>query len=146
MAIEIEDENIARDLPKFQNYLTEIKKLANDLNTSLQETLKSVQDEKSSVRNGVSLLDVKYHALLQYVVDLVALINCKVRMISSKRLQHISHDSLIFLNIISWGNCPEGSCPEEGIVLGQLIREKELIALKIFQIHGHGGGGDVSLN
>jgi len=78
MAIEIEDENIARDLPKFQNYLTEIKKLADDLNTSLQETLKNVQDEKSSIRNGVSLLDVKYHALLQYVVDLVALINCKV--------------------------------------------------------------------
>lgn len=79
MAIEIEDESIARDLPKFQCYLNEIKQLADDLNTSLLETLKSASSEESSVANGVSLLDVKYHALLQYVIDLVALVNCKVR-------------------------------------------------------------------
>ena len=77
MAVDVEEEDrIARDLPQFQCYLTEIKQLADDLNKSLLDTLTSTND--GSISSGVSLLDVKYHALLQYIIDLVALINCKV--------------------------------------------------------------------
>ena len=69
---------IAEDTPKLQEFLQSIKQVTNEIIPLISKLSNLVDDGNITIKNGVSLLDVKNEALLAYMIDLVTLVLSKV--------------------------------------------------------------------
>ena len=78
------EEMIAKDLPEYVSLLTQIKEKVTDTSSSLEMFTRKVKMEKIQTGKGISFLEVKFHMLLEYLINLVYTLLLKV---DGKRLE-----------------------------------------------------------
>ncbi|CAG8512185.1 7674_t:CDS:2, partial [Cetraspora pellucida] len=79
--MEIEEnnlQNISNEIPDFLKLINELKIKAKEIKEQICITTNRVNNQSLKTNCGVSLLDIKYHTLLQYITNLAFLIHLKL--------------------------------------------------------------------
>lgn len=71
---------IAEDSPQLENLLQSLCTDANSMEKFVSELIAS--SEQLQTENGISVLDIKYHSLLSYIIDIVMITRMKVQGLS----------------------------------------------------------------
>jgi U3 small nucleolar ribonucleoprotein protein LCP5 len=81
------------ELQKFTGFIEELGKTAIDLKSQILTFKKRIEDGEWTTSQGISLLEVKYHILLEYITSLVGIIRLKLNGLSIEN--HPLIDNLI---------------------------------------------------
>ena len=78
MSIMNQDELIAKDLPELIALLTEFKAKLTDVTPSIENLQHRVSSGELDTEDGISFLEVKFHLMLSYIINLVYVMLLKV--------------------------------------------------------------------
>lgn len=81
---------IAQDLPALEDLLNTLSTEANSLTDFVDNLIHKIDENELQTEGGISLLDVKYHSLLSYIIDLVLIAKMKIqgKSIADCRAKH----------------------------------------------------------
>ncbi|CAG8504918.1 10897_t:CDS:2, partial [Acaulospora colombiana] len=71
--------NVSNEIPEFLNLLKELKGKVKEIKDQISVTTSKVKEHQTKTNHGISILDVKYHTLLQYITNLAFLIHMKLQ-------------------------------------------------------------------
>lgn len=69
---------IAEDVPQLEEYLSRMKSEGQNIDEYVERILREVDNGNLETENGISLLDIKYHYLLDYIINMVILVRMKL--------------------------------------------------------------------
>ncbi|CAG8595920.1 3791_t:CDS:2 [Diversispora eburnea] len=72
------DINVSKEIPEIVKLIKDLKNKIKEIKEQISDTVKKASDHQLKINDGVSLLDIKYQTLLQYITNLCFVIHLKL--------------------------------------------------------------------